>query len=108
MRLSIVLPGSVIGFPAWCDIVRDYTATHPSRPFTAPEGIVTESVCADSGKLATPSCPNVVSEIFLERFRPQRECDLHTLRTMDLESSRELDDEPQVRPTQASPNAPRP
>ena len=103
-RRSIGLPGSVIGLPAWCDIVRDYAVTHPSRPFTAPEGIVTESVCADSGKLATPNCPNVVSEIFLERFRPQRECDLHTLRTMDLESSQELDDEPQVRPTQAAPH----
>jgi 1A family penicillin-binding protein len=109
VRRSIGLPGSVIGLPAWCDIMRDYAATHPSRPFTAPDGIVTESVCADSGKLATPNCPNVVSEIFMEKFRPQRECDLHTLRALDLESSHELDEpEPQVRPTQASPSVPRP
>jgi penicillin-binding protein 1B len=101
-RRSIGLPGSVIGLPAWCDILQAYYKDRPARDFTPPEGVVTESVCADSGKLWTPYCPSVHVEVFLKRARPDRECDLHSDRDLDLEpgGSRHLED--------AAPPEPRP
>ncbi len=89
-RRSIGLPGAVIGLPPWSDIMRRYHENHPSRPFHEPGGIVSEAVCADSGKLATPHCPNVQSEIFLKQSRPRQECDLHTERGIDFEPGRAL------------------
>lgn len=76
-RRPIGLAGSYIALPPWCDVLREWTSTHASRPFPEPGGIAVERVCADSGQLATPRCPRVASELFLERSRPTRECDLH-------------------------------
>ncbi|MFQ5600063.1 MAG: penicillin-binding protein 1A [Candidatus Krumholzibacteriia bacterium] len=87
-RRSIGLPGAYIGLPPWSDIMREYHATRPARPFTAPRGIVDESICTESGKLSTAHCPKVQSELFPERQRPTRECDLHSIRAVDLDPGR--------------------
>jgi membrane carboxypeptidase/penicillin-binding protein len=85
-RRSIGLPGALIGLPPWADIMREHYATRTAQAFNEPGGILSESVCTDSGKLATPHCPNVQSELFTKQSRPRRECDLHTLRALDYES----------------------
>ncbi|UCE02586.1 MAG: PBP1A family penicillin-binding protein [Candidatus Latescibacterota bacterium] len=85
-RRSIGLPGALIGLPPWADIMRGHYATRTAQAFNEPGGILSESVCTDSGKLATPHCPNVQSELFTKQSRPRRECDLHTLRALDYES----------------------
>jgi len=86
-RKSIGLTGSAVGLPPWSDIMRNYYVRRPAPAFAAPAGIVSESVCSESGKLATPQCPKVLTEYFLSAARPQQECDMHTLRVMDLERS---------------------
>jgi membrane carboxypeptidase/penicillin-binding protein len=83
-RRSIGLPGASIGLPPWSDIVRWWTEQRPPRPFSAPDGIVAESICSESGLLATAHCPNVKSELFPDDQRPTRECDLHSVRSIDL------------------------
>jgi 1A family penicillin-binding protein len=78
-RRPIGLAGSYIALPPWCDIMREYLATHPPRAFARPAGIQTRTVCVDSGKLATALCPRTQSEIFTERCVPTRSCDLHAV-----------------------------
>ena len=78
-RRPIGLPGAGIGLPPWSDIMREWHKTHPARPFTAPPGVVTESVCTESGKLATPHCASVQREFFSSAAVPSRECDLHSV-----------------------------
>ena len=85
-RRPIGFAGAYIALPPWCDILREYSATHPGRSFVTPAGSVVESVCTDSGKMATPHCPKVESELFTERTRPTRECDLHSTTVMDTGS----------------------
>ena len=89
-RRSIGLAGSALGLPPWSDIMREYYAGKSAPSFTAPRGVVWESVCTESGKLATPQCPKVQSEVFLQDARPEQECDMHTTRVMDLERSSSL------------------
>ena len=84
-RRSIGLTGSAVGLPPWSDIMRQYYAHRPTPSFPVPPGIVTESVCSESGQLATPQCPKVLTESFLSATRPQQECDMHTLRILDME-----------------------
>lgn len=78
-RRPIGLSGSYIALPPWCDILRGYLATHPSRPFPRPSGIESRTICTDSGKLATPQCPRTQTEIFTDRCVPTRPCDLHAV-----------------------------
>jgi penicillin-binding protein 1A len=78
--------GSSIGLPPWSDIMREYYLTRPAPAFAVPDGIISESICTESGKRATPQCPRVQSEIFLASAPPAGECDLHTLRVLDLET----------------------
>jgi membrane carboxypeptidase/penicillin-binding protein len=59
--------------------MREWHQTHPARPFNAPPGIVTESICTESGKLATAHCASVQPEFFSSATAPRRECDLHSV-----------------------------
>jgi membrane carboxypeptidase/penicillin-binding protein len=65
--------------------------------FERPAGITEAMVCVESGLTATPYCPNVRREIFIEGFEPQRQCDLHRVSAYDLldkdKDFRELDKE---------------
>ncbi len=85
-RKAIGLTGSSIGLPPWSDIMREYYLSRPGPAFPVPDGILSESICTESGKRATPQCPRVQSEIFLASAPPAGECDLHTLRVLDLET----------------------
>ncbi len=107
-RRSIGLPGSVIGLPPWSDILREYYLERPAPAFLEPAGLVSESICTESGKLATPLCPNVQSEYFLPQHRPRQDCDLHTERAMDFESGHGLRSFEDTRPPGSPPESTRP
>lgn len=77
-RRPIGVAGSYIALPTWCDVMKAYVADHAARPFAEPPGILEARICVDSGKLATPACPHVQTEIFTERTRLTRDCDLHS------------------------------
>jgi penicillin-binding protein 1A len=78
-RRPIGLAGSYIALPPWCDVMRQYVATHTGRDFPQPAGIEAAKICVDSGKLATSQCPRVQMEIFTQRTLPKRDCDLHSV-----------------------------
>jgi hypothetical protein len=51
-------------------------AYRDAREFPAPNGIEQAVICADSGKLAGPHCPNTRNEYFIAGSEPAK-CDLH-------------------------------
>jgi penicillin-binding protein 1B len=74
------LEGARSALPIWTDFMkrahrhREYRNV---KPFEAPEGIVTADIDADTGQLASPSCPRVRSEVFIAGTQPIEACRLH-------------------------------
>lgn len=56
--------------PLWNKIMEAAHATLPIQPFSAPPGVVTNTVCADSGTLPSPGCARTVQEIFAVNAPP--------------------------------------
>ncbi len=50
----------------------------PVKTFERPEGIVELEICTETKKIATPYCPDIISEIFDRRFQPQDTCAIHS------------------------------
>jgi len=73
----IGLGGSQAALPIWTAFMRNALAGRGSRGFTAPPGIVFAEIDPESGQLAGPMCPKVVSEAFLEGTEPAVQCDRH-------------------------------
>jgi penicillin-binding protein 1B len=74
------LEGARSALPIWTEFMkrahghREYKNVHDFDP---PEGIVTADVDAETGQLATPSCPKVRSEVFIAGTQPVELCRLH-------------------------------
>jgi penicillin-binding protein 1B len=52
-------------------------AGHRNVPFATPDGISTIDIDRDTGQLATPHCPRVITEAFLAGTEPLELCALH-------------------------------
>jgi penicillin-binding protein 1A len=50
----------------------------PILDFEQPPDVVTATVCAESQKLATPYCPQKITDLFIRKYLPTKECDVHT------------------------------
>lgn len=59
------------------DVYDDKEIGLPISSFIQPEGVVTATICAQTGKLATEFCPQKVTEIFNSKYLPSV-CDIHT------------------------------
>jgi penicillin-binding protein 1B len=74
------LEGAHSALPNWVEFMkrahqhREYRNEHA---FDAPEGIVTAEIDADTGELASPSCPRVRSEVFIAGSQPVTICRVH-------------------------------
>lgn len=74
------LEGARSALPIWTDFMkrahahREYRNVHE---FSAPDGIVTADIDAETGQLATPNCPKTRSEVFLAGTQPIETCTLH-------------------------------
>jgi penicillin-binding protein 1B len=74
----INLPGSRAALPIWVDFMKNALAGVRSRPFPVPaDTIVFADVCAETGLLANPRCPKVISESFVTGTVPLSTCGLH-------------------------------
>jgi penicillin-binding protein 1B len=76
------LEGAKSALPIWADFMKQATHFHryeAVRNFQPPPGIVSTRICADSGQLAGPYCPNVRSDMFIDGTQPSVECELHGL-----------------------------
>ncbi len=74
----INLPGARAALPIWVDFMKNALAGVRSRPFPVPaDTIVFADICAETGLLANPRCPKVISESFLTGTVPTSTCGLH-------------------------------
>ena len=74
------LEGARSALPIWAKFMqaahtrKEYRNIHG---FTAPDGVVTVDIDADTGMLATANCPKVHSEVFIAGTQPVDTCSLH-------------------------------
>jgi penicillin-binding protein 1B len=74
------LEGAHSALPIWADFMkrahqhREYKNVHG---FEAPDGIVAVDIDAETGLLATPSCPKIRTQMFIAGTQPVEVCKLH-------------------------------
>ena len=74
----IGLPGSRAALPIWVDFMKEALAGRKTQRFLPPmEGVVFIDIDKETGLLATPSCPKVISEAFIAGTEPQERCSAH-------------------------------
>ena len=66
------LSGSTAALPIWTDFMKAALAGHPNETFEVPEGISFVDIDHDTGKLATPNCPQRVHRVVSRRHRAGR------------------------------------
>jgi penicillin-binding protein 1B len=71
------LSGARAALPIWTQFMRTALAGRASVPFTVPDGIVFADIDAQTGKLATPNCPKIISESVIAGTEPHELCELH-------------------------------
>lgn len=82
----------------WGDIMRQISEGLPSKDFTKPDGIVTASVCKDSGLLPTELCQDdprgsrVITDIFAAGTVPTESCDVHVKAAIDTATGKLADE----------------
>jgi penicillin-binding protein 1B len=78
---DIKLEGARSALPIWTEFMKrahahaEYENVHG---FAAPAGVVTAQIDAETGQLATPNCPKVRNEVFIEGTQPSEICHLHS------------------------------
>jgi penicillin-binding protein 1B len=76
-NLPVGLSGARAALPIWTQFMRTALAGRASVPFEVPDDITFMDIDADTGKLAGPHCPKVITEAFLSGTEPREVCDLH-------------------------------
>jgi penicillin-binding protein 1B len=71
------LSGAQAALPIWTEFMKRATAGTPVADFIAPPGIKMVDIDPLSGQRATPNCPQVFSEAFIEGEEPTAFCSLH-------------------------------
>lgn len=71
------LSGSQAALPIWIDFTKAALAARPNVSFTAPDGLSYAEIDRDTGGLATPDCPRVMTEAFLAGTEPKTYCPEH-------------------------------
>jgi penicillin-binding protein 1B len=74
----IRLSGARAALPIWVDFMKAAVAGTKQRPFDVPpENIIFVDIDKETGLLATPYCPKVISESFIAGTEPVERCPLH-------------------------------
>jgi membrane carboxypeptidase/penicillin-binding protein len=71
------LSGAQAALPIWTEFMKRATAGTPVTDFVPPPGVKIVEIDPLSGQLATPNCPYVLREAFLEGEEPSGYCPLH-------------------------------
>lgn len=73
--------GGTASAPIWAifmrDVYDDKSIGLPITSFVQPQGVVTATICAQTGMLATQFCPDKVTEVFNAKYLPPV-CNVHT------------------------------
>ncbi len=78
---DIKLDGAKAALPIWTDFMKrahQHRAYRDVSNFDIPDGLVSAQVDADSGQLATTSCPRIITEYYLLGTQPTQFCALHS------------------------------
>jgi membrane carboxypeptidase/penicillin-binding protein len=73
------LSGAQAALPIWTQFMTRALAGHPSVSFEVPSGVAFVDIDAETGGLATPYCPRVITESFLAGTEPTESCERHRL-----------------------------
>jgi membrane carboxypeptidase/penicillin-binding protein len=73
----IGLGGSQAALPIWTAFMKNALAGRANKGFAAPSGVVFAEIDPETGYLAGPMCPKVITEAFLEGSEPFMQCDRH-------------------------------
>jgi penicillin-binding protein 1B len=76
-QTKLDLSGAQAALPIWTEFMKRATAGTPVTDFIPPPGIKIVDIDPLSGYLATPNCPQVIREAFLEGEEPSGFCPLH-------------------------------
>lgn len=78
LRLNGSIIGSGTAAAIWGRFMRKALALTPPSDFVPPAGVVSGvEICAQSGELATPNCPETKYESYLSGTEPTAPCHLH-------------------------------
>ena len=77
---SIAAEGSVAALPIWVELMKTVPHCISGTWFRKPPGLVTRTICAESGRLAVAGCPEPLEEVFLEKRVPTEYCTIHKRR----------------------------
>jgi membrane carboxypeptidase/penicillin-binding protein len=72
------LSGTQAALPIWTSFMLRALAGRSNAPFDTPEGITFIEIDRDTGLIAAPLCPRVLSEAFLHGTEPTEMCQLHS------------------------------
>jgi len=73
----IGLSGSQAALPIWTEFMKSALGGRANQEFEPPGGISFIEIDRDTGKLATPACPRVMTESFAAGTEPYEICPLH-------------------------------
>ena len=71
------LSGAQAALPIWTQFMMRALAGRSSVPFEPPDGVEFVDIDAETGKLAGPHCPKVISEAFIGGTEPREYCEVH-------------------------------
>lgn len=69
--------GTTVAVPYWTEYMKLIFENMPVTEFKHPKGIVTRKICEITGLLASPTCPEVLDEEFIQGNEPRKICTLH-------------------------------
>jgi len=69
--------GSSRAAAIWGQYMKEALKDAPVSEFPVPSGVAFTKVCTESGALATESCPETMTEVFIEGTEPHNLCYLH-------------------------------
>jgi len=71
------ITGAHTALPVWTDFMIRAHENLPVEYFKVPPGIYFQTVCLESGLLATDKCPRIITDVFTEGTLPEGVCDIH-------------------------------
>jgi penicillin-binding protein 1B len=86
-QTKLGLSGAQAALPIWTEFMKRATAGTPITDFLPPPGIKIVDIDPLSGQLATPNCPTVIHEAFIEGDEPTVTCPLHPGSSLQVSKS---------------------
>ncbi len=86
------MTGGRAALPIWTDVMIGATRGKPVEDFPVPAGTISRVVCAETGMLATTTCPNTTAEMFAEGSEPTELCTSHPGEALPSQSPGNVDE----------------